>query len=47
MILLGVLLIVSVLYLPNGLAGHDWRGLWQRISRRKQPPEQAAEQRHE
>jgi branched-chain amino acid transport system permease protein len=51
MILLGVLLIVSVLYLPNGLAGHDWRGLWRRIFKRKTPAEsvtqQPAEQRHE
>jgi branched-chain amino acid transport system permease protein len=30
MIILGVLLIVSVLYLPDGIAGHDWRGLWRK-----------------
>ena len=51
MILLGVLLIVSVLYLPDGIAGHDWRGLWRRIFRRKTPADavaqQVAEQRHE
>lgn len=33
MIILGVLLIASVLYLPDGIAGHDWKKLW----RRKEP----------
>lgn len=40
MILLGVLLIVSVLYLPEGIAGHDWRSMWARFGRkwfRKEP----------
>jgi branched-chain amino acid transport system permease protein len=36
MIILGVLLIASVLYLPDGIAGHDWKKLW----RRKARPEQ-------
>lgn len=35
MIILGVLLIASVLYLPDGFAGHDWKQLWRRIMRRK------------
>ena len=30
LIILGVLLIASVLYLPEGLAGHDWKKLWRR-----------------
>ena len=30
MIILGVLLIASVLYLPDGIAGHDWKKLWRR-----------------
>jgi len=47
MILLGVLLIVSVLYLPNGLAGHDWRGTWQKFFKRKKADVQVTEQRHE
>ncbi len=33
LIILGVLLIVSVLYLPDGIAGYDWKKLW----RRKEP----------
>ena len=32
LILLGVLLIVSVLYLPDGIAGYDWRRLLRRKS---------------
>lgn len=43
MILLGVLLIVSVLYLPDGIAGYDWRGLWERRTRREKPAEQPHE----
>lgn len=35
MIILGVLLIASVLYLPDGIAGYDWKKLW----RRKAPEE--------
>lgn len=35
MIILGVLLIASVLYLPDGIAGYDWKKLWGRITRRK------------
>jgi branched-chain amino acid transport system permease protein len=30
MIILGVLLIASVLYLPDGIAGYDWKKLWRR-----------------
>jgi branched-chain amino acid transport system permease protein len=30
LIILGTLLIVSVLYLPDGIAGHDWKRLWRR-----------------
>lgn len=51
MILLGVLLIVSVLYLPNGIAGHDWCGVWQRMFKRRKAADdvttQPTEQRHE
>ncbi|CAG0944558.1 MAG: hypothetical protein EFKGCFLK_00552 [Rhodocyclaceae bacterium] len=36
MIILGVLLIASVLYLPDGIAGHDWK----KHFRRKAQPEQ-------
>ena len=39
LILLGVLLIVSVLYLPDGIAGYDWRRLWRRKSTMEQPHE--------
>ncbi|MBI4987698.1 MAG: branched-chain amino acid ABC transporter permease [Rhodocyclales bacterium] len=39
MIILGVLLIVSVLYLPDGIAGYDWKRLWEKITRRKAPEE--------
>ena len=35
LIILGVLLIVSVLYLPDGIAGYDWKKLWGKITRRK------------
>jgi branched-chain amino acid transport system permease protein len=41
MIILGVLLIFSVLYLPDGIAGHDWKKPWEKIMRRK------AEKSHE
>lgn len=30
MIILGMLLIASVLYLPDGIAGYDWKKLWRR-----------------
>jgi len=43
LIILGVLLIVSVLYLPDGIAGYDWKRLWRRLTGRKK----AAEQPHE
>jgi branched-chain amino acid transport system permease protein len=43
LILLGVLLIASVLYLPDGIAGYDWRGLWRRMRGRKKPAEQPHE----
>jgi branched-chain amino acid transport system permease protein len=43
MIILGVLLIVSVLYLPDGIAGYDWRGLWRRLRGRNKPAEQPHE----
>ena len=36
MIILGVLLIASVLYLPDGIAGYDWKKLWGKITRRKE-----------
>lgn len=35
LIILGVLLIVSVLYLPDGIAGYDWKKPWRKIRRRK------------
>jgi branched-chain amino acid transport system permease protein len=35
LIILGVLLIVSVLYLPDGIAGYDWKKPWGKIMRRK------------
>lgn len=37
MIILGVLLIVSVLYLPDGIAGHDWKKLWRRRKAEERP----------
>lgn len=36
MIILGVLLIASVLYLPDGLAGYEWKKRWWEITRRKE-----------
>lgn len=35
LIILGVLLIVSVLYLPDGIAGYDWKNLWRRKAEKK------------
>lgn len=35
MIILGVLLIASVLYLPDGIAGYDWKKLWRRKAKEK------------
>lgn len=43
LIILGVLLIVSVLYLPDGIAGYDWKRRWRRLTGRGK----AAEQPHE
>ena len=43
MIILGVLLIVSVLYLPDGIAGHDWRAMWARLWRKRFKARPAAE----
>lgn len=37
LIILGVLLIVSVLYLPDGIAGHDWKKLWRRKASEEKP----------
>ena len=37
MIILGVLLIASVLYLPDGIAGQDWKKLWRRKPKETQP----------
>ena len=37
LIILGVLLIASVLYLPDGIAGHDWKKLWRRKPKETQP----------
>ncbi|MBK9596362.1 MAG: branched-chain amino acid ABC transporter permease [Rhodocyclales bacterium] len=39
MIILGVLLIASVLYLPDGIAGYDWKKQWGKIMRRKEQAE--------
>jgi branched-chain amino acid transport system permease protein len=47
MILLGVLLIVSVLYLPDGIAGYDWRALWRKWFKAKHATDQATEPRRE
>jgi len=47
MILLGVLLIVSVLYLPDGIAGHDWRAMCTRVARRWFKAAPAVEPPHE
>ena len=37
MIILGVLLIASVLYLPDGIAGYDWKKLWRRKASEEKP----------
>lgn len=37
MIILGVLLIASVLYLPDGIAGYDWEKLWRRKAKEGKP----------
>ncbi len=37
MIILGVLLIASVLYLPDGIAGYDWKRLWRRKASEEKP----------
>lgn len=37
LIILGVLLIVSVLYLPDGIAGYDWKKLWRRKTQEQKP----------
>lgn len=37
LIILGVLLIVSVLYLPDGIAGYDWKKLWRRKAQEQKP----------
>jgi branched-chain amino acid transport system permease protein len=37
LIILGVLLIVSVLYLPDGIAGYNWKKLWQRRASEEKP----------
>ena len=38
-----LLLIVSVLYLPDGIAGYDWKRLWRRLTGRRRPAEQTHE----
>ncbi len=37
LIILGVLLIVSVLYLPDGIAGYDWKKVWRRKATEEKP----------
>lgn len=43
LIILGVLLIVSVLYLPDGIAGYDWKRRWRRMAGRGKTAEQPHE----